>query len=48
MLNLAGCVNGLFGIYRSYRKAMECVYAEWGKEALQLVDQPFYVQKWQL
>jgi hypothetical protein len=24
--------GGLSRIYRSYRKASECVYAEWGKE----------------
>jgi hypothetical protein len=32
--------DGVLGIYRSYRKAGECVYAEWGKEVLQLVGQP--------
>jgi hypothetical protein len=30
----------LLGIYRSYRKGLECVYAEWGKECLQLAGQP--------
>jgi hypothetical protein len=42
------CIGGgLSGIYRSYPKAMECVYADRGKEVLQLAGQPVWLQKWQ-
>jgi hypothetical protein len=37
----------LLGIYRSYRKGLECVYAESGKLLLQLAGQPDLWPKWQ-
>jgi len=48
MLSGARFRGRLLGIYRSYRKGVECVYAEWGKEALQLTGQPKLLHKWQL
>ncbi len=47
MLNRALFGDGLSGIYRSYRKGVECVYAESAKLTLQLADQPISLRLWQ-
>jgi len=39
--------GGLSGIYRSYRKANECVYVNLDKEVLHLVGRSIWLQKWQ-